>query len=500
MQFTNLFRLFWFGSTLLMLTACQSTSSGVGSSPKVISPSKNFSTQASKTEAAIDVLDLTYEEAVNLAFEAARRAYQNVRVTDDRSMVYIENRSFWQGDARAFVEPVIVKDNESSALGIVYEVKAEGFGGNFSFVPSYISSKFFQELAKLKTERSVKTTAFSSFSKLPDKGIVETISASVPTTFSGFAKYIDSKNDKFEKEGIWESEDGSYVLGLVRDNSDIRFRYKAFVIESKRPEWKVGDVKIKFSKLDDSGVAAARYFMGNKLEIGATFEASNSALIGISPREPSLIFIKTYPRDEETKSAGSGSGWHIGNGYLVTNAHVISKAKSINVIIGGNPYGARATLVDEKLDLAILKIADGHPKMKAIALANEVASGEKIFAIGYPLGALLGGEPKISDGLVGALSGIKGDPTVLSISAPIQPGNSGGPLLNEYGNVVGVVVSKLRDAASNDQDVENINYAVKVSYLRPLVSDLGELPQPNPEKLDNICSEFCEAVFLIETK
>jgi S1-C subfamily serine protease len=243
----------------------------------------------------------------------------------------------------------------------------------------------------------------------------------VPTTFSGFAKYIDSKNDKFEKEGIWESEDGSYVLGLVRNNSDIRFRYKAFVIESKRPEWKVGDVKMKFSKLDDSDVAAARYFMGNKLEIGATFEASNSALIGISPREPSLIFIKTYSRDEEAKSAGSGSGWHIGNEYLVTNAHVISKAKSINVIIGGNPYGAHATLVDKKLDLAILKIADGHPKMKAIALVNEVASGEKIFAIRYPLGALLGREPKISDGLVGALSGIKGDPTVLSISAPIQP-------------------------------------------------------------------------------
>ena len=131
----------------------------------------------------------------------------------------------------------------------------------------------------------------------------------------------------------------------------------------------------------------------------------------------------------------------------------------------------------------------------AIALANEVASEEKIFAIGYPLGALLGGEPKISDGLLGALSGIKGDPTVLSISAPIQPGNSGGPLLNEYRNVVGVVVSKLRDAASNDQDVENINYAIKVGYFKPLVSDLGELPQPNPAKLDNICSEFCEALF-----
>jgi serine protease Do len=221
----------------------------------------------------------------------------------------------------------------------------------------------------------------------------------------------------------------------------------------------------------------------------------HAILWGISPREPSLIFIKTYPRDEETKSAGSGSGWHIGNRYLVTNAHVISKAKSINVIIGGNPYSARATLVDEKLDLAILKITDDHPKMKAIALANEVVSGEKFFAIGYPVSALLGGEPKISDGLVGALSRIKGDPAVLSISAPIQPGNSGGPLLNEYGNVVGVVVSKLRDAASNDQDVENINYAVKVGYFKPLVFDLGELPQPNPAKLDNICSEFCEAVF-----
>ena len=88
----------------------------------------------------------------------------------------------------------------------------------------------------------------------------------------------------------------------------------------------------------------------------------------------------------------------------------------------------------------------------------------------------------------------------MTISAPIQPGNSGGPLLDEFGNVVGVVVAKLRDVASSDGDVENVNYAIKARYVMPLLEDLGLEMKSTNVPIKNVCDAYCSGVVYIETE
>ena len=108
---------------------------------------------------------------------------------------------------------------------------------------------------------------------------------------------------------------------------------------------------------------------------------------------------------------------------------------------------------------------------------------------------------KITDGLISATQGLDSDATQLTISAPIQPGSSGGPLFDDKGNVVGIIVARLKNQASPDGDVENVNYAVNVKYLLPLIENL-EIPviRKSNEVAENICQLRCSSVVYIETK
>lgn len=107
---------------------------------------------------------------------------------------------------------------------------------------------------------------------------------------------------------------------------------------------------------------------------------------------------------------------------------------------------------------------------------SEPKTGQSITAIGYPLTAALGEDPRVVTGVVSALKGVQADATRAQITAPVQPGNSGGPVFNEQGAVVGVTVAKLKDIASPDGDVENVNFMVKSSYIRALVKQAGVEP------------------------
>ena len=112
----------------------------------------------------------------------------------------------------------------------------------------------------------------------------------------------------------------------------------------------------------------------------------------------------------------------------------------------------------------------------------------------------MGDEIKLTNGIISAKTGFQGDISTYQISVPIQPGNSGGPLLDKFGNAVGVIVAKLRNQASSDGDVENVNYAVKSSYLSPLLKRHGLVNDPEFKQLENVCKEKCSAVVYIETK
>lgn len=197
-------------------------------------------------------------------------------------------------------------------------------------------------------------------------------------------------------------------------------------------------------------------------------------------------FSKTYPSEEmyyrakeeehrvaienNTPKQWSGTGFALNDGYIVTNYHVIDGAKSISIQgVKGNfdtHYAVTIVGCDKNNDLALLKISDSNftgfgPIPYAISnTTSEV--GEDVFVLGYPLTSTMGDEIKLTTGIISSRTGFQGDVALYQISAPIQPGNSGGPLFDKKGNVIGIVSAKHSGA-------ENVGYAIKTMYLRNLV-------------------------------
>jgi S1-C subfamily serine protease len=199
---------------------------------------------------------------------------------------------------------------------------------------------------------------------------------------------------------------------------------------------------------------------------------------------PKTDVIATLP-DSENLNA-SGSGFFISeDGYLVTNHHVVKNARRVKVKTGAGVFPAEVVRVDETNDLALLKVA-GHFKPLCIS-TNDVQLGDPVFTIGFPDITLQGTEPKYTDGKISSLSGIKDDPNNYQISVPVQPGNSGGPLVDLAGSVKGVIVARLNDFAalrSMGSLPQNVNYAVKGKLLRDFISQSPEIKLPVPAATD----------------
>lgn len=183
-------------------------------------------------------------------------------------------------------------------------------------------------------------------------------------------------------------------------------------------------------------------------------------------------------------SEWSGTGWALNKGYVVTNHHVVNNARTIVLkFMQGDSlvsYSGEVAVTDEEHDLAIFKIKDSKFKgfgTLPYAVKTSLADvGESVFVLGYPLITTMGDEIKLTTGIVSSLSGFEGNKSQYQISAPVQPGNSGGPLFDDNGNVVGIVNAKHTGA-------ENVSYAVKASHLLALIDQLpdksGVLPTMN---------------------
>lgn len=179
--------------------------------------------------------------------------------------------------------------------------------------------------------------------------------------------------------------------------------------------------------------------------------------------------------EKAKREAGwSGTGFALYQGHIVTNYHVVEDAKTILIkgIKGDFNTEYRATVVatDKTNDLAVLKIDDerfssfGSIPYKIKKSMSDV--GESVWALGYPMTSVMGDEIKFTDGKISSRTGIQGDMSVYQISVPIQPGNSGGPLFDNYGNIIGITSSGLNREEFNS---ENVNYAIKTSYLYNLI-------------------------------
>ena len=170
-----------------------------------------------------------------------------------------------------------------------------------------------------------------------------------------------------------------------------------------------------------------------------------------------------------------GTGFFIGEeGVIVTNAHVVKGCMEARIGPSGQRVTSRVIARDGENDLALLRTAAHPPAVAALRLSAR--QGEAVAAYGYPLLGLLASDGNLTTGNITALSGIGDDSRLLQISAPVQPGNSGGPLLDAGGNVVGIVEGKLNaiKVATAIGDVpQNVNFAIKAAVLAAFLDSNG---------------------------
>lgn len=225
-------------------------------------------------------------------------------------------------------------------------------------------------------------------------------------------------------------------------------------------------------------------FTGNDAFHMVKMEISFIKIIPTASMYEDAIKTEISKRQEQEKVTDwSGSGFALNNGYICTNYHVIDGAKSIKIHgIQGDfttSYSAKVIASDKFNDLAILKVDDvdfkGFGAIPYKVKTSMADVGEEIFVLGYPMTTTMGDEIKLTTGVVSSRTGFQGDVSLYQISAPIQPGNSGGPLFDSQGTLIGIVSAKHTGA-------ENVGYAIKASYLRNLMeSSLTEdvLPTNN---------------------
>ena len=176
---------------------------------------------------------------------------------------------------------------------------------------------------------------------------------------------------------------------------------------------------------------------------------------------------------------GSGSGFFVSNnGHIATNNHVIEDARAIEVSFdNGNEilnYSAEIVQTDPSNDLAILKINDidfkEFQKLPYNIKTRSSDVGSEVFVLGYPMALTgMGEEIKFAEGRISSKTGFNGDIRLYQTTTPVQAGNSGGPLFDFNGNLIGIISSKI-----SSDIADNVSYSIKSSYLGNLMDVLPE--------------------------
>jgi hypothetical protein len=167
------------------------------------------------------------------------------------------------------------------------------------------------------------------------------------------------------------------------------------------------------------------------------------------------------------RTLSTGTGFVVAPGRAVTNHHVIDDCRGVRLRSAtGADLPARVLAADRERDLALLEVPNDAGPPLSFRRDPNIRRGEGVVTYGFPLSGILSSGPTLTTGEVSALAGLADNPRQYQISAPVQPGNSGGPLLDMAGNVVGVIVSKLnaQRVAQRTGDIpQNVNFAVKGS-------------------------------------
>ena len=333
-----------------------------------------------------------------------------------------------------------------------------------------------------------------------------------------------SKTKLDDIEGIWNylsSNDVNYKLLILKDD----FQYKAYILEGAG-FWKPTELKAIFEQAASNLVFALTWTMGDKKTKKKTIATLEGGILKFSfptkeEQDNEAILYKLFPTFNNSNSktrnnnngewSGNGSGIIISkSGHIITNYHVIEDTDDIEVefILDDEvqKFNAEIVQVDKTNDLAIIKIVDvnfdGVANLPYNFKTRSSDVGTKVYAFGYPMAlSIMGKEIKVTDGIISSKTGYDGNITTYQISAPIQGGNSGGPLFDDKGNFIGINSSGI-----NKKLADNVGYSIKTSYVLNLIDILPKsIDLPSNKKLANLplteqIKEISKYVVLVKVK
>lgn len=352
-------------------------------------------------------------------------------------------------------------------------------------------------------------------------------------TKNDFIEYFDSRlSDLDPIEGVYyvsfnkmavnrdngsSSSNGSNsnFYAIIRDDNNSE-EYIAYVIDTEWHYWvkkfvKIGESNV-YGVINHHNSKESKWSEDGKLVLEDPYQFEVTLRTGGNDWYNWYVqceFVKDYPPasvyEQIQKAEWTGTGFAIADGYIATNYHVTNGAKTINIKgINGDmkeSYKGYVVASDKENDISIIRIVDkDFESLGTIPYTigkTNTEVGDEIFVLGYPMTETMGEEIKLTDGLISATTGYKGSETMYQISAAVQPGNSGGPLFNSDGAVIGIVCAKHEGA-------ENANYAVKVSYLYSLINssnlgiDISGNDKVKSKKLSKKVKKLRNYVYLIE--
>jgi S1-C subfamily serine protease len=250
------------------------------------------------------------------------------------------------------------------------------------------------------------------------------------------------------------------------------------VISYSQADGGLGFAKLKFKDLSDSLQQQFGYNPTNAAAFETKQKQAESQWQSQWKADDEKALEKIHEQqiaDAESRARRVGTGFFItDSGYLLTCFHVVNNAATIQVGTRRGLFYADLVQSDPDKDVALLKVTGTFFSLP-LASSNTVGLGEAVFTIGFPRPDLQGWQPKLTRGEISSLTGMQDNPDDYQISVPVQPGNSGGALLDERGNVVGIVSATLRASAADIKEgiaPENVNYAIKSSCAKTLIDSV----------------------------
>lgn len=313
---------------------------------------------------------------------------------------------------------------------------------------------------------------------------------------------------KFSDDYLKESK---FKLGILKNND---YEYTIIYVEGalNPVDWKEGEEKGKIYRTNTENLYTVYWRMGNKVEnknVLCKIDDNNLLNFDFSTQNNTQVskFVKLLPispkkgknNEEQLGLIKSGTAFAISEkGYLITSQHIIENTDSIIIKVKENnifnKYKCEVVLQDKTNDLCVLKISDikfkDFTKIPFVIRKNNADVGERVITLGYPMRDAMGDELKLTDGIISSKTGFQGDVATYQISVPVQPGNSGGPLFDKNGNLLGIICAKLTQG-------DNVTYAVKANILPNLLSLLPTSIKLNEKNVLNK-KELTEQIKILE--